>query len=180
MRRSLYTLAALGLILLLCAGPALALSAEAQVEFDRIMAMSLVELTEASATLLDQKYPDEDWDKWHFPDYVFGDQTIETSYKVAVKEPELLGMANVSDQSQVIPCYCTCESFGHENLLYCFWKDGVVGGEFDEHGSQCGVCMRQAFLAFLWADLGATHAEIMQGMRTKFAPLLKMQEEGKI
>lgn len=158
---------------------ATALDAPAQREFDRTMNMSMDELTAAAADLLARKYPDEQWGNWHFPDYVFTDQTTATSYKIAVKEPRLLGLANLDDKHQVIPCYCTCQHFGHANLLYCFLKDGRPGGEFDEHGSQCDVCMRQAFLAFLWDSLGASHAEIIQGMEKKFAPLIERYQKGK-
>ncbi len=92
---------------------------------------------------------------------------------IAVKEPRLLGEANIGDTSKVIPCYCTCDNFGHENLLYCFFKDGDPAGEFDEHGSMCTICMRQAFLAFLWSELGAGHAAIMKGMEKQFAPIVE-------
>lgn len=170
----------LGLMLfVLSTATTMALDKAAQEQFDQYMDMNLRGLADVSAQKLTEKYPDEDWAKWHFPDYVYTDAVVETSYKVAVKAPEILGMANISDEGQVVPCYCTCQEFGHDNLLYCFWKNGQVNGEFDEHGSQCAVCMRQALLAFLWAGLGATHAEIMEGMQMKFAPLIKMKQEGK-
>jgi len=172
----------LGLIigLVFGSGPALALDSAQQAKFDHIMDLPMAELSAQARALLNQKYPEEDWGKWHFPDYVTADKTTEASYRIAAVEPALLGIANVSDKKFVVPCYCTCERFGHANLLACFWKDGIHGGAFDEHGSQCPVCMRQAFLAFLWADLGASHEEIIQGMEKKFAPLIRMHEEGKI
>jgi len=80
---------------------------------------------------------------------------------VAVKNPGLMGEVNVKDRQHVIPCYCFCSRMEHDNLLYCFWKNGQVGEGFDAHGSECNVCVRQVLLAFLWNDLGATHAEII-------------------
>jgi hypothetical protein len=58
---------------------------------------------------------------------------------------------------------------GHKNLLYCFWKDGIPRGEFDDHASNCNICYGQAMLAFLWNDLGATHEEIIKGMEKKYS-----------
>jgi hypothetical protein len=45
---------------------------------------------------------------------------------------------NVSDEEIVIPCYCTCDSFGHDNLLYCFYKNVDPKEGFDEHGAIYG------------------------------------------
>ncbi|WP_432822359.1 PCYCGC motif-containing (lipo)protein [Trichloromonas sp.] len=159
--------------IIFCALPALAMNSESQKKFDLIMDMTLKELGQASAETLAAHYPGENWASAGLPDYVYGDQATEAAYKVAVKRPELLGAANVEDEAQVIPCYCTCKTFGHDNLLYCFFKNGEPGDLFDEHGAQCAVCIRQALLAYLWDDLGATHAEIMAGMKTKFAPLIE-------
>jgi hypothetical protein len=180
MLRATALIVTVGIMVLGAIGSASALDVEGEKAFSHYMDMRLADLTDATAEQLAAKYPNEDWASWGFPDYVVADKTVEISYRVAVKEPELLGRANVSDKQFVIPCYCTCQRFGHANLLYCFWKDGRAGGEFDEHGSQCAVCMRQAFLAFLWSELGASHQEIMTGMEKKFAPLIKMQQEGKI
>ena len=152
---------------------AYSMSQEAQGPFKVIMDMELQELGEASASLMNAKYPEAKWTEINFPNYVFSDQATEMAYKVAVKLPDLLGTVNVQDETKVIPCYCTCETFGHDNLLYCFFKKGDLENGFDDHGSQCAVCIRQALLAFLWDDLGATHAEIMVGMKDKFAPLIE-------
>lgn len=175
----LKTLAASLILFLVGFQSVFALEADDQRKFEKYMKMGLPELTDVAAKKLKEKYPAENWKEWHFPRYAKADKTIKTSYRIAVKEPELLGTANISDKQHVIPCYCTCQNFGHDNLLYCFLKDGVIGGKFDDHGSQCGICMRQAFLAFLWADLGASHAEIILGMEQKFAPLIKAHKKGK-
>lgn len=146
-------------------------------EFDRIMKMKMAELTTAAEELLEQKYPDEDWDQYNFPAFVYTNDSVEVGYKIAVKEPKLLGMANNDDDAQVIPCYCFCDAMGHKNLLYCFWKDGIHGGAFDDHASECNICYGQAMLAFLWGDLGASHREIIEGMEKKFERLLKSRSE---
>jgi hypothetical protein len=159
--------------IVLLSSPAYAMSDENKAQFRITMGMSLNQLGQESAGLLDRKHPNTDWSSYNFPDFVFEDLATEVAYKVAVKNQSLLGAANISDEKIVIPCYCTCDSFGHANLLYCFYKNGAPGEGFDEHGAQCAVCIRQALLAFLWDDLGATHEEIMAGMKEKFAPLIE-------
>jgi hypothetical protein len=176
MLKSTITVVIICAMTMLSQGAANALDARAQKQFSRYMDMTMAELTDAAEKKLTEKYPHEDWSSWNFPDYVNADKTIETSYRIAVKEPRLLGLANLNDKKQVIPCYCSCKSFGHANLLHCFLKDGKLDDEFDEHGSQCGVCMRQAFLAFLWSGLGASHQDIIKGMEQKFAPLIERHQ----
>ncbi len=158
---------------LLFSSPVFAMSKAAEGRFKVIMNMSLEELGQTSAKLLNASYPDTDWSSYNFPDYVYGDQATEVAYRVAVKHPSLLGVANVQDDEVVIPCYCTCDTFGHDNLLYCFYKNGEPEGDFDKHGAQCGVCIRQVLFAYLWDDLGATHTEIMAGMKEEFAELIE-------
>lgn len=164
--------------LLLVPVHAAGLNQGAKTEFNRIKGMTLGELGQAASRLIDAKYADVDWDAVSLPGYVFADLETEMSYKVAVIRPRLLGVTNVQDDKAVIPCYCTCDKFGHDNLLYCFFKDGDPAEEFDEHGAQCAVCIRQALLAFLWDDLGANHEDIMAGMKDKFAPLIEKYHSG--
>lgn len=156
-----------------------ALNEDTKAEFRVIMDMSLEELGQKSMRLINKLHPDEDWSSYKFPRYVYNDQETEAAYKVAVKRQSLLGIVNVSDEDVVVPCYCTCDSFGHDNLLYCFYKNGDPQDGFDEHGAQCAVCVRQALLAFLWDDLGADHAEIMAGMKEKFAPIIEKYHKHK-
>ena len=153
--------------------PTHAISDNTEAQFKNIMNMSLEQLGQGAAKILYEKHPNTDWGAYNFPDYVYDDQATEMAYKVAVTNSSLLGLVNVSDEEIVIPCYCTCESFGHDNLLYCFYKNGNSEDGFDNHGAQCAVCIRQALLAFLWDDLGVPHGEIMKGMKEKFAPLIE-------
>lgn len=153
--------------------PAQAMRAEAEAQFKIVMDMPLDQLGQLSAAVLNETYPDANWASYNFPGYVYGDLATEMAYKVAAQNSSLLGIVNVGDEGIVIPCYCTCDSFGHDNLLYCFYKNGNPKEGFDDHGAHCAVCIRQALLAFLWNDLGATHEEIMAGMKQKFAPLIE-------
>lgn len=155
------------------------MSPEKQKRFDQIMNMNMAQLTTAAQKLLDHKYPNEDWDSYDFPSFVFTNDSVETGYKIAVKEPRLLGQANLQDQKAVIPCYCFCQRMGHKNLLYCFLKQGKLEAGFDDHASGCNICYGQAMQAFLLNDLGATHAEIIAGMEKRYQRLIQMKKEGK-
>ena len=56
-------------------------------------------------------------------------------------------------------CYCYCEvnpRFKHKSLLTCYT---------DAHASQCGVCMREAFVAKKMAMEGKSHEEIAMYLR---------------
>jgi len=165
---------------LLLAAPAVAMDSAQQKEFEHIYMMGLDDLAELAEAKLEQTYPHEDWDRYNFPSFVHSSDPVEVAYMVAVKNPSLMGEVNVKDQQHVIPCYCFCSRMGHDNLLYCFWKNGVVGGGFDPHASECNVCVRQALLAFLWNDLGATHSDIIAGMESKFKRLIEMHERGEL
>jgi len=65
---------------------------------------------------------------------------------------------------------------GHKSLLYCFWKEGKPGGEFDDYAADCDICVSQAMLAFLWKNLGASDEEILKGMEKKFELLIQQGE----
>ena len=129
-------------------------------EFTRILKMPLTELTEYARNTLKKRYPEESWAAYRFPDYVFTNDSAETGYKIAVKRPELLAK---------FPCACACNLAGHKNLLDCFLKNGKPGA-YDKHASFCTICYTQAMLAFLWAELGATDHEMLEGMKKRFAP----------
>ena len=152
---------------------ALSLDAGQQKEFDRISRLNMSDLTREAARLLDQKYPSEDWDSYRFPSYVFSSDSVETGYKIAAKEPELLGNPDIAIKEGGIPCYCFCDAMGHQSLLHCFWKNGKAGEAFDDHAADCNICYGQAMLAFLWSNLGATEKEILIGMEKRFSHLPK-------
>jgi hypothetical protein len=133
-----------------------------EAEFDRIYHLDMAGLTKESRALLDRKYPGEDWGKHRFPRYVYSSEAVETGYRIAVKEPELL---------RSIPCYCFCDVMGHENLLNCFLRDGRGRGTYDEHAVTCNICFGQAMLAFLWSEGGASEERIRGGMERRFEHL---------
>jgi hypothetical protein len=115
------------LFMLFITPSAFGMNEEQAKEFDRIANLRMPQLTEEAVKALERKYPDEDWSAYDFPQFVYTSDSTEIAYKIAVKEPELLSG---------IVCYCFCERMGHESLVYCFFKEGKAGGEFDPHGSR--------------------------------------------
>ncbi|PLX84777.1 MAG: hypothetical protein C0618_11095 [Desulfuromonas sp.] len=156
----------------------MSMDAPQQERFDQILKMKMAQLTEATEELLEKNYPDHDWDQYDFPDYVFISDSVEMGYKIAVVSPGLLGKINTESSEQGIPCYCFCDAMGHRDLLACFLKDGKINNGYDDHGSACNICYGQAMLAFLWQDAGASHGEILEGMKVKFKRLHEMREKG--
>ncbi len=114
------------LLLFFMISPVFAMSEAQTKEFDRIANLSMPQLTDEATKALEKKYPNEDWAKHNFPQFVYTNDSTETAYKIAVKESEVLSK---------IACYCFCEGTGHKDLSYCFLKEGKAGGEFDRHGS---------------------------------------------
>ncbi len=136
-----------------------AFSLDKEKEFKEIGKMDLKELAIRANAALEKKYPGENWEKYNFPKFVYISEPVQTAYKIAVKRPELLAK---------FPCYCFCEQMGHKNLSYCFLKNGVVEGKFDDHASGCNICVAQAMTAFLWEEIGVGEAEMQKSMREIF------------
>lgn len=128
-------------------------------EQGRVLNLTLADLTDEAAALLDMKYPDQDWDVFRFPQYVYKNHSIEVSYMIAAKEPELL---------RKMPCYCFCDRRGHKNLLYCFLREGKAGGEFDPHASRCDICYGEAIMGFVLSEKGASEEEIHAAVTQKY------------
>jgi len=135
-------------------GTAFALDREK--DFREIGKMDLKGLATRAKMTLEKKYPGEDWGKYKFPKFVYISEPVQVAYKIAVKRPELLAK---------FPCYCFCESMGHKNLSYCFLKNGVFEGKFDDHASACNICVAQAMMAFLWEEIEASEAEMQKAMK---------------
>lgn len=155
MRKLLSTLW-LPLLIVILAIPSVAVDRQ---EFDRILQLNMEDLTAEASALVEKKYPEEDWDAVRFPKFVYSGESVVTAYRIAVKEPDLL---------RKVPCYCLCEVMGHQNLLDCFFKDGKLGGKYDDHAARCTICNAQAMLALLWKNAGASDEEIRVGMERKF------------
>lgn len=166
MRQSIALL--LGLLMLVSAVPARALDPGKQADFDAVMRMDMPTLTAKAGAILDREYPDEDWDRYRFPSYVFTSDPVEIGYKIAVKRPELL---------KGITCYCFCQVMGHDSLYNCFVKKGDPI-RFDDHASGCNICYGEAMMALIWDDMGASAVDISQGMAKRFERLRK-EHEGK-
>lgn len=147
---------------------ALALEPGQQKEYDRIMKLSMMQLTQEAADLLERKYPDEDWDAYGFPKYVFTNASVEVGYKIAVKEPAVLAINT---------CYCFCDAMGHKSLRSCFLKEGTSALEFDDHAADCNICYGQAMLSFLWHHAGIADVDIQRGMAKKFERLVEQQKK---
>ncbi|WP_305045585.1 PCYCGC motif-containing (lipo)protein [Geoalkalibacter sp.] len=135
-----------------------------QEEFDRILNLGMSDLTREAQDLLDRQYPDEDWDAYRFPRYVFTSDSVETGYMIAVKEPELL---------RQFKCYCFCDTMGHTNLLDCFVKKDTKKLKFDDHGASCNICYGQAMMALLWQEKGFTQEQMQAGFEKRFERLIE-------
>ncbi len=152
------------LVFLMAACSSWAMSEAQEREFRRIARLNPAELTAEARALLEEKYPGEDWLAQNFPGFVYSDESVEVGYMIAVKEPQDL---------RATFCYCSCDAFGHDTLLDCFWKDAQVGGDFDDHAAGCSICTSQAMLAFLWNNLGASDEEIARGMEKIYEELIR-------
>lgn len=125
-------------------------------DFNKIAKMNAKELMVKTKEVMDTKYPQENWETYKFPKFVFVHEAVTLGYKISVKEPQLLAS---------LPCYCLCDVMGHKNLLYCFLEKGVIGGNFDDHASTCNICITEAMRAFLWKNIGATEAEMLKALK---------------
>ena len=64
------------------------------------------------------------------PDYVReAEAKIQEAYRFASANPERL---------KHIPCYCGCNSLGHQNNLECYL---TPSGDYDQHAAFCGICI---------------------------------------
>ncbi|HME42633.1 MAG TPA: PCYCGC motif-containing (lipo)protein [Syntrophorhabdales bacterium] len=144
-------------LLLLFPHPRIAFSADPQKEFEAIGRMKGPELVARAKALLEKKYPKEDWEKYHFPNYVYLKEQATISYKIAVKESDLLSKFH---------CYCFCETYlGHKNLSWCSLKGGKLSNGFEPHGAGCNTCHFESMTAFLWNDLGIDLPRMQEAMK---------------
>jgi len=140
---------------------AFGMSDEQKKEVNRIMDLPMAQLTEEAAKTLEKKYPDEDWEAYDFPQFVYTNEAVEVGYMIAVKTPQLLSK---------IGCVCFCSAEGHQSLLECYLIKGTSEREYADHAVECNVCQSQAMWAFLWAEAGASDEEILEMMPTKPRP----------
>lgn len=77
----------------------------------------------------------------------FSDVVVQNAYTLAARVKKILYQQ---------PCYCHCDrSQGHTSLLDCFAS---------KHGSECGVCMREAIYSYEQSHKGKTAAQIRAGI----------------
>ncbi len=77
----------------------------------------------------------------------FSDVVVQNAYTLAARVKKILYQQ---------PCYCHCDrSQGHTSLLDCFAS---------KHGSECGVCMREAIYSYEQSHRGKTAAQIRAGI----------------
>ncbi|MDO3379900.1 PCYCGC motif-containing (lipo)protein [Geoalkalibacter halelectricus] len=150
------------LVLFMLGTPSLAAD---QSEFERIRDLGMSDLTEEAFEVLEKKYPNENWDAYRFPRYVFTNDSVEAGYMIAVKEPDLL---------RQFKCYCFCDAMDHEHLLHCFVKDSERRRiQFDPHGAGCNICYGQAMMALLWQEKGFTQEQMQTGFEKRFERLIE-------
>jgi transcription elongation factor Elf1 len=134
-------------------------SSNQEKEIQGLAKMNLQELTARAMALVAKKYPGETWKSYHFPKFVYINDSVLIAYKIAVKETRLV--AHFS-------CYCFCEEMGHKNLSYCFLKKGTLG-TVDNHAANCNVCDAQTMHAFLLNELGVPVDRIKTEMKKIYA-----------
>lgn len=85
------------------------------------------------------------------PDYVMAaDKGVQLAYQFAADRPDVMRWMN---------CYCGCgDHSGHKSALNCFVQ--ANGKEFDEHGSNCDVCVGIALDAMTMTEGGSSLSEI--------------------
>jgi len=141
-----------------------AVAGDKDTDFERILNMGMTEMTREAQQVLESRYPEENWKEYEFPSYVYTSEPVETGYKIAVKEPELL---------EHFKCYCFCDAMGHADLRWCFLKEGELEKGFDPHGADCNVCYGQAMMALLWQEEGIAPEKMTEGYEQKFEKLIR-------
>lgn len=69
-------------------------------------------------------------------------------------------VAQIAPVVDGIYCYCDCSQHsGHYSLLSCFE---------DDHGARCDICLRQAHLAYVMTQQGASLDQIRQAIDEEF------------
>lgn len=87
---------------------------------------------------------------------------VQSVYEFAARHPEVL---------QYVPCYCGCESRGHNGNHECFVKRRAADGrviEWDPHGSGCTICVDVARDAMLMFNSGASVSAIRAAIDSKW------------
>ncbi|MEE8168715.1 MAG: PCYCGC motif-containing (lipo)protein [Candidatus Hydrothermarchaeales archaeon] len=87
----------------------------------------------------------------NLPSYAYTNEKILDGYTKAVEIQDIL---------QWIPCYCGCGGHSnHKSVKNCFIKED---GSFDEHASQCEMCLDIAISSYRWWTEGVPLKEIRE------------------
>lgn len=106
------------------------------------------------------------------PDYVMeADRGVQLAYQFAVDRPDVM---------RWMVCYCGCgDHSGHKSALNCFVQ--ANGREFDEHGSNCDVCVGIALdamtmiqegrsISYIRTYIDNTYSDVGPGTDTPLPP----------
>jgi hypothetical protein len=109
--------------------------------------------------------PDEE-DQAEFPEYVLnGPVDVVLAYQFARERPDVMLW---------MPCYCGCGGhIGHRNARDCFIRSASSSGDiqFDEHGSNCDVCVNIALRARELTTSGWTLTQIRTAIDQEFGDI---------
>lgn len=84
------------------------------------------------------------------PDYAMASDGVKAAYRFAADRPDVM---------RWMVCYCGCgDHSGHKSALNCFVKEG--GREWDQHGSECDICVGIALDAMTMTDQGRSLKDI--------------------
>ena len=88
---------------------------------------------------------------------------VQQVYEFAARHPEVL---------QYVPCYCGCEQLGHKGNHDCFVRERAANGDvvaWDEHGTECTVCIDVATRARQLHAEGKSVADIRSTIEKDYA-----------
>jgi hypothetical protein len=91
------------------------------------------------------------------PSFAYNSAKTLEGYRIATQIPHVL---------EAVPCYCGCGTqSGHRHLKDCFIKPD---GSFDDHGSGCVLCDREAIDVKNWLDQNVPIKEIRARIDEKY------------
>src|ERR1041385_6522125 len=91
-------------------------------------------------------------------------EVVRAVYEFAARHPEVL---------DYVPCFCSCETRGHQNNHDCFVASRDTAGHvtrWESHGMICEVCIDVARQAMQMHNSGASTAAIRDAIERRFGP----------
>ena len=105
------------------------------------------------------------WDARSLPSFITGASgDVQTAYRFAFEHPDVLVW---------MPCYCGCGGqAGHRHNRDCFVKPGGAASlTFEEHGSDCTICVDIALDAKAMTEQGKPLRAIRAAIDAKYASI---------